>query len=973
MWKKIVKYSGVAGVAWMVAAISVWAVDPPQVLTRGAEEFVGAAGRLTTIATDSQNQPHIAADGGTSVFMYDRIGGTPWRASSLNVASLGFRQYYNPHLEIDSADRAWMSGIMVAGLGLLVRENVAVSPTGPYFSNQRVQGAWDTGNLSIDPEYPTECVLMSAYGYWKKVTYSAASGSRVVDAGGGRMYAGQDGEKKGFWISKAGAVQHPNGRKQNVWHLAIGGYNSAYPDEYQNSMRQAKGLPRVVWATYAAYSTMQNDGTYVDCVSDNKEPETAYMICDFTAGGILGSSAGVSMNIWNGNNMVFNPNGGLLKVDGNGTSGLRRFSPQLAPAKDGGVFAVWTRGGRVKVRWISPTGKMGDEWDVAAGTYANICVDKKGDLHISYVNGGVRYQKWTMSGSVSAASLAGDYNGDGTDDLAVFNPADNKWYIQDVATTTPLVNGVSFGPAGAVPLTGDFNGDSNTDLAVFDAVSNIWHIQDANTATPLPNSPIQFNAAFPGAIPVVADFNADQRDDLGLFIPSNGAWYAKDLITGVMHVNGTIWGDSTMTPLPFDYNGDGVTDLGAYKADSATWHILSGADLATALTGAGVVCGTKGAKPIPADYDGDGAVELAVYDSTRSMWIYRSLASAGPAVARQWGLPGGVPVRGDYDGDGKCDLAIFDSASGKWYVLQGDDDPKSSHHPSWGWSSAVPVPGDYDGDGTNDQAVFNPTGGDWYIKSLNGPILAWGNKWGWNGAVPVPGDYNGDGLSDQAVFDRLSGNWYIKTLGGWVMAWANAWGWSTAVPVPGDYDGDGRSDQAVYDPVSGRWYIKTLTGHVLAWARPWGWSGAIPVSGDYDNDGISDLAVYDVALGKWYVLALNGTVLAWNVNWGWSGALPVPGDYDGDGRADQAVLDRAGGLWFIRSLSGAVLRWSTGWGWNGVAPVFGDYSADGKADLMFFDGTVGDWYLKDSDSVDTVLFGDRIWGSPGFLPIGASN
>jgi hypothetical protein len=971
MLKSFVIKTLVIGSAWGLLTMAVQAVDQPQLLSRGSEESVGGSGRLTTIATDSQNQPHIMADGGSSVFMYDRIGAS-WRSASLNMAALGFRQYFNPHLEIDSADRAWASGIMVAGLGLLVRENVAVNPTGPYFSNQRVQGAWDTGNLSIDPEYPTECVLMSAYGYWKKVAYSAASGSRVVDMEMGRMYAGQDGEKKGFWISKAGAVQHPGGRKQNVWHLAVGGYTGGFPDEYQNSIRQAKGLPRVVWATYGAYSTMQNDGTYVDCVSDNKSAETAYMICDFTAGGIVGSAAGVSMNIWNGNQMVFNANGGLLKIDGSGTSGLRRFAPQLAPAKEGGCFATWTRGGRVKVRWISPTGTLGEEWDVAAGTYANICVDKQGNLHISYVNGGVKYQKWTIAGSVTASSMPGDYNGDGTDDLAVFSPVDNKWYVQDVTSGVSIVYGVAVGPAGGVPLAGDFNGDSKTDLVVFDPLSNTWHIRDAATATALPNTPNQFAADKPGAIPVVGDFNGDNQDDLGLYVPASGTWFAKDLTTGNLLVNGQQLGTSTMTPVPADYNGDGTTDLAVFDGASAKWYILDGEDLAVKLAW-DVVFGTKGSKPIPADYDGDGNDDLAVYDLTRNVLIYRSLVATVPASVRQWGFPGTTPVRGNFDGDDKVDLAIFNPPDAKWYILKSETDPKSTYYPQWGWKGAVPVRGDYDGDQTNDLALFDPTSGDWYIRNLKGDTLAWKANWGFAGCWPVPGDYNGDDASDLAVFNPPTGRWYIRTLGGTVLgAGGTQWGWNGAIPVSGDYNGDGLSDQAVFDPATGKWYIRTLAGTQLAWGRQWGWNQVVPVSGDYNADGTNDLAVFAPAGGLWYIQTMGGTVLASGTQWGWNGAVLVPGDFNGGG-SDLTAFNRGNGMWYIRTLGGTVLANGNSWGWNGVTPVSGDYNGDGLTDQMFFDSTVGDWYLKSLTAPSTIIANGRNWGGAGYMPIGAAN
>ncbi len=283
---------------FIAVGLSVWigmaaggrlAAQGPELLALGAEEAAGGSGRLSSIAVDSLNQPHIVCDGGTYAYFYDKVGGV-WSASSLNVGSMGYKQYYNPHIEIDAADRAWVSGILVSGLGLIVRESMSAAPSGPYFSDQRIQGAWDSGNLSIDPAFALDCVLMSARGRWKKVSYSAASANRVVDAGSGTLYAGADGEKKGFWISKAGSVGHADGTTRGVWHLAIGGYSAAEPNQYQNSVRNALGQARVTWASYSPYNTMEDDGTYVECVSDALNPQIAYMVTDFSCGGKFSGS-----------------------------------------------------------------------------------------------------------------------------------------------------------------------------------------------------------------------------------------------------------------------------------------------------------------------------------------------------------------------------------------------------------------------------------------------------------------------------------------------------------------------------------------------------------------------------------------------------------------------------------------------------------------------------------------------------------
>ncbi len=44
----------------------------------------------------------------------------------------------------------------------------------------------------------------------------------------------------------------------------------------------------------------------------------------------------------------------------------------------------------------------------------------------------------------------GDYDGDGTSDIAVFRPADGDWYVLKSSDTT--ITGVNWGLAGDVPI-----------------------------------------------------------------------------------------------------------------------------------------------------------------------------------------------------------------------------------------------------------------------------------------------------------------------------------------------------------------------------------------------------------------------------------------------------------------------------------------------------------------------------------------
>ena len=56
--------------------------------------------------------------------------------------------------------------------------------------------------------------------------------------------------------------------------------------------------------------------------------------------------------------------------------------------------------------------------------------------------------------------VPGDYDGDGTTDLAVFR-SDGVWYVKDQPRSAV------WGQAGDVPVPGDYDGDGTTDIAIY--------------------------------------------------------------------------------------------------------------------------------------------------------------------------------------------------------------------------------------------------------------------------------------------------------------------------------------------------------------------------------------------------------------------------------------------------------------------------------------------------------------------------
>ncbi|HMP89151.1 MAG TPA: VCBS repeat-containing protein [Kiritimatiellia bacterium] len=898
----------------------------PQILQIGPEEIppVGL-GRLPGIAVDTLNQPHIIADGAPIIHFYDKIG-TQWRHMSKNMQPItGSGQFFNTQVEIDSQNRAWYTGILFGGsfgIAMVVRDNMAVNPSDfSSFNRVRLAPVWDVGNASVDPARPNEVVVSSTDGKWRRYVFNPNVPSRASIVGEGQMYAGQGGEKNSFWISKAGPITHPNGSVQSVFHGATGGWGAS-PSAYQNSVRQMQGLGPVQWASYSRYPTQGDDGTYVRVVSDSKEPQVAYIIADFSTGGKYANTIGVAMNIWSGTGMR-RPSGDLLVLDRNGNSGLRRFSPQTWPAKNGGVWVTWQRGGRVKLRYVPANANnindCGPEIDIGTGTRPAVTVDSRGDVHLAYFipgvgAGGLRYRKLTVSGGGAALTKTGDFNGNGFDDLATYNDETRRWHIRTADGSVLLTNEL-FGATNVLPVVGKFSSTNVSTIGYFNPATARWTIRNQFNNPSLLLNNETFGVA--NVKPIVGDFDGDGFDDLGTLNLVNFNWRARN-VAGDILISGRQHGAAGMIPVPGDFDGDGQADLGVYNPANARWYII---------------------RP-------NGSVIT---------W------------GRQWGFAGGIPVVQDFNGNGKDDMGIYDPRTMRWYVVDAQNGALIMAGRKHGTGNSIPAPGKYmdlgNGPAAN-LATFNPANGRWSVLANEGDSLQPGLAPAVNG-VPVPGDYFGNGLT-KAIFEPNGGNWRIQN--GANVITIN-WGGPGMIPVPGDYNGDGRTDLAVY--ANGLWYIRTVAGQVLAWGVQHGFPGAVPVAGNYDNDNRHDLAVYHEATGRWYIRRLSGQIIAWNIHHGFAGARSVAGDFNGDGQADLAVWNRNDGRWYIRSVGGTPIVWGAQHGVSGFTPVSGDLNGNGRSDLIVYNSNNYRWYAVDAFNPSAIVdgvFGTQ-WGQQDAVPV----
>jgi len=224
---------------------------------------------------------------------------------------------------------------------------------------------------------------------------------------------------------------------------------------------------------------------------------------------------------------------------------------------------------------------------------------------------------------------SGDYNGDGTADLAVFRSSSGLWAVRGVTR-------VYFGGSSDTTAPGDYDGDGTTDIGLYRPSSGLWAISGVTR--------IYFGGSSDQPIP--SDYDGDGACDPGIFRSSSGLW-------AVSGITRTYFGSSSDSVLPGDYDGDGTADIGLYRSSSGLWAIQG-------VTR--VYFGGSSDSPVPGDYSGSGERQIGIYRVTSGLWAIRGVTRV------YFGGSSDTPVPADYNGDGTDDPGIFRSASGLWAI-----------------------------------------------------------------------------------------------------------------------------------------------------------------------------------------------------------------------------------------------------------------------------------------------------------------
>jgi len=226
---------------------------------------------------------------------------------------------------------------------------------------------------------------------------------------------------------------------------------------------------------------------------------------------------------------------------------------------------------------------------------------------------------------------SGDYDGDGTSDIAVFRGETGLWAVREITRAY-------FGNSSDIPVPGDYDGDGTSDIGIYRGSTGLWAIRGITR--------FYFGSVSDTVIP--GDYNGDGHCDVGIFRESSGLWAIKGITRAY-------FGTTADAPAPGDYNGDGTSDFGVFRSSTGLW----------ALRGVSrTYFGSTIDVPIPGDYNGNGSEGIAIFRPSSGLWGVQGITRT------YFGNSSDQPVPADYSGNNSDDIGIFraGSSSGLWAI-----------------------------------------------------------------------------------------------------------------------------------------------------------------------------------------------------------------------------------------------------------------------------------------------------------------
>jgi C1A family cysteine protease len=221
--------------------------------------------------------------------------------------------------------------------------------------------------------------------------------------------------------------------------------------------------------------------------------------------------------------------------------------------------------------------------------------------------------------------------------IGLFRPLTQMWYLDNDNSGLSDYR-VVWGESTDIPVAGDWDGDGIDEIGLYRPLTRMWYLDYDNSG--LSDYRVVWGESTD--IPVAGDWDGDGMDEIGLYRPLTRMWYLDYDNSGLSDYR-VVWGDSTDKPVVGDWDGDGMDEIGLYRPLTRMWYLDYDNN---GLSDYRVVWGESTDIPVAGDWDGDGLDEIGLYRPSASMWYLDDDNNGLSDYRVAWGDSTDVPVAG---------------------------------------------------------------------------------------------------------------------------------------------------------------------------------------------------------------------------------------------------------------------------------------------------------------------------------------
>jgi hypothetical protein len=316
--------------------------------------------------------------------------------------------------------------------------------------------------------------------------------------------------------------------------------------------------------------------------------------------------------------------------------------------------------------------------------------------HLSVVNGGHPRAELSELDMVAGYRAQGVYR-------------NVSWQSHDMGATQWVVYSSDgkpeasfhFGPGYGIPIAGDFNGDGIAEIAVF--YNGIWYV-DLNGDGVWDDDDLWAEMGSSVDQPVVGDWDGDGKTDIGVFGP---AWKGDNLaLQNEPGLPTDLNQKVSIRPKNLPPNPDEAPTTPRAMKQSARGKVrLDVIDHVFRY-------GSESDRAVVGDWNGDGSRKIGVYRNGTWYIDYNGNGhwDAGDIEAKTNAKSGDRPIVGDFTGEGVDRIGLYTPSTGRVIVdsngnFQLDDNDLVFYLEGIDDVDVYPVVGDFNGDGLDQIAL----------------------------------------------------------------------------------------------------------------------------------------------------------------------------------------------------------------------------------------------------------------------------